>query len=93
MNIVKYNVIIIERLANAFLVKCGYCDSGGSVRGDPCEVCDGKGYVGLKIPASWDCDVGILKCAYCDGGGSVRGDPCEVCHGCGSIWVGKLRAY
>lgn len=71
IEIVKYAVVIIEKLPDAFLVKCGYCGgSGGHPRKyQTCPVCKGSGKVLLRIPPDFNCDVGILKCAYCNGTG------------------------
>ncbi len=92
--VVKYTIIIIEKLQNAFLVKCGYC--GGSGKDPrpwkdkaPCPTCEGAGKVLLRIPTDWDCDIGISKCAYCNGKGKDPRSwedrkPCPVCHGVGA---------
>jgi DnaJ-class molecular chaperone len=91
MEIVKYREIIIEQRPDAFLVKCVYCKGLGTV-GDfskkLCPVCDGAGKVLLRIPPSFDCDVGVLRCAFCKGQGGI-GDfkrrECPVCDGVGAL--------
>ena len=86
--IVKYTVVIIEKLPDAFLVKCGYCNGTGEHprKYQTCPVCGGKGRVLLRIPPDFSCDVGILKCAYCNGTGEHphRYETCPACHGVGS---------
>ena len=97
IEIVKYSVVIIERLPDAFLVKCGYCKSSGEHprKYQTCPVCEGKGRVLLRIPPDFNCDVGILKCAYCNGSGEHprRYALCPTCGGAGSVWVGSLKEY
>ena len=85
MKIVEYTAVIIEQRTEGFLVRCGYCDGGGCVNGEPCDVCDGKGVVGLRIPPNWNCNIGMLKCSYCNGSGCVNGEPCDVCDGVGAL--------
>jgi DnaJ-class molecular chaperone len=89
IEVVKYTVVIIEKLPDAFLVKCGFCNGSGEHprKYQTCPVCDGHGRVLLKIPPDFNGDADLLKCAYCNGTGEHprKYQTCPACKGVGVI--------
>lgn len=89
-SIVKAAAFLVEKRADAFVVKCGSCNGEGRYfknSSHPCDVCKGVGRVILTIKEEWaGRDVGLVACGSCrQAGRYLKNDshPCEACSGVG----------
>lgn len=88
-------VTIIEEYGNScYILKCAFCEGGGlspsswgGYSTNSCEVCNGKGVVGVQII---DGTPPFFICKKCEGSGrepsswgGYTTNPCRACHGVG----------
>ena len=77
-------IVIIERVGNAVVVKCGSCKGTGESRHHSyCKACNGTGHVTLICEEP---GVPIVKCGSCNGSGESRHHLyCKACGGVGAV--------